>query len=102
MTVEPAVFSPDNDGYQDLLAVIIREKEPDCTVNIEIYDSQGRLVRLLVNNVLTGSEGLFSWDGMTSGRAKAPIGFYVLLVEITRPDGTVKRYKKTAVLAGRL
>ena len=102
VTIEPAVFSPDNDGYQDLLAVIIHEKDPDCTVNIRIYDSRGRLVCLLVNNVLTGSEGVFSWDGMTSGRAKAPIGFYVLLIEITNPGGTVKRYKKTAVLAGRL
>ena len=102
IVIEPCVFSPDNDGHDDLLSIIVRENDPDCTVSIEIYDSKGRIINHLVNNVLTGSEGIFIWDGMTSNKNKAPLGFYVFLIEITRPDGTVKHFKRTAVLGGRL
>jgi hypothetical protein len=102
ITLQPEVFSPDNDGYDDLLTVIIREPEPDYTVSIVVYDSKGRAVRQLANNVLTGSESVFTWDGMTIQQRKAPLGFYILMIEMIRPDGTVKRVRKTAVLGGKL
>jgi hypothetical protein len=101
ISVQPEVFSPDNDGHDDLLSIVIREDDPDYAVSIVAYDTRGRLVREIANNVLTGSEGVFIWDGMTDGRSKAPIGFYVLLIELTRPDGTVRKSKKTVVLGGR-
>jgi hypothetical protein len=100
--IQPAIFSPDNDGLDDLLIVTIQEHDPDYAANIEVYDSRGRLVRQLANNVLLGNEGIFIWDGMTVERKKASLGFYVLLIELTRPDGTVKRTKKTAILGGKL
>ena len=102
VVIKPAVFSPDNDGKDDLLTILIRESGPDNAVNIEIYDAQGRKVSQLANNVLLGSEGVFVWDGMTDEKRRAPVGFYIFLVEITRPDGSVRRVKKTAVLGGRL
>ena len=100
--LQPAIFSPDNDGRDDLLFVTIREKEADWAVNIVVYDSRGRMVRHLANNVLIGSEGVFTWDGMTSSRGKAPMGFYIFLIELTQPDGTVRKSKNTVVLGGKL
>jgi len=100
--IQPAIFSPDNDGRDDLLMVTIRENDPDYMVNIIVYDSRGRLVKQIVNNVLIGSEGVFTWDGMTESRSKAPIGFYILFIELTKPDGTVKKIKKSVVLGGKL
>ncbi|MDP1621828.1 MAG: lamin tail domain-containing protein [Bacteroidales bacterium] len=100
--IQPAIFSPDNDGRDDLLIITIREHEPDYAVNIVVYDPRGRFVRQLANNVVFGGEGIFIWDGMTAARSKAPIGFYILLIELTRPDGTVRKIKKTAILGGRL
>ncbi|MEI7498902.1 MAG: lamin tail domain-containing protein, partial [Bacteroidota bacterium] len=102
INIEPDIFSPDNDGRDDLLNIIIRENNPDCGVNITIYDSRGRLIKQLANNVLSGNEGFFVWDGMTDNRGKAPLGFYILLIEFTRPDGTVRIIKRTTVLAGKL
>ena len=100
--IEPDIFSPDNDGYNDLLNIIIRDDVPDYAVNIAVYDARGRLVRQLVNNVLSGSEGVFVWDGMTTNRSKASLGFYVILIELTKPDGTVRKIKKTTILGGKL
>ncbi|MCX6269047.1 MAG: lamin tail domain-containing protein [Bacteroidetes bacterium] len=102
VTVQPPVFSPDNDGRDDLLMITIRENDADYAVNIIVYNSGGQLVRQLANHVLLGSEGVFIWDGMTAERNKAPLGFYVLFVELTRPNGTVRIIKKTVVVAGKL
>ena len=96
------MFSPDNDGHDDLLIVTIRENDPDCAVNIVVYDARGRQVRQLANNVLLGSEGVFTWDGMTASRSKAPMGFYIVLIEFIRPDGKVRKIKKTAIIGGKL
>lgn len=102
IAIEPEIFSPDNDGYNDLLNIILRIKYPDCVVNITVYDSRGRFVKRLINNVLTGSEEVFTWDGITDNRGKASLGFYIILIEIIKPDGIVNRIKKTAILGGRL
>lgn len=100
--VQPAIFSPDNDGFDDLLIITLRVKDPDFAVNIMVYDSRGRQIRQIANNVMVGTEGIFIWDGMTAARMKASLGFYVLLIEMTRPDGTVRKIKRTAVLGGKL
>jgi hypothetical protein len=100
--IQPAIFSPDNDGRDDLLLITLKTGYPDESVSMVVYDSRGRRVAVLANNVLTGTETAFIWDGMTAARRKAPMGLYVLLIERTRPDGNTRRIKKTVVLGGRL
>ncbi len=100
--VYPEIFSPDNDGRDDLLIVTIRLDNPDFAVNMRVFDSRGRFVRQITNNVFTGSEGVFTWDGMSFARTRAPLGMYILLVELVRPDGVVRKIKRTVVLGGAL
>ncbi len=102
VTVEPEIFSPDNDGYNDIVNIQYKFSTPGYTANITIYDSEGRLVRYLVRNTLLGTEGIFSWDGTTEDNQKANIGIYVIYFEAFNLNGNVERYKKTTVLGGRL
>ena len=102
ISLTPEIFSPDNDGFDDLLYITIRETDPGYSANIFVYDSRGRLIRQIANQMFIGNEGIFSWDGITETNQKAAIGIYVLLFEITRPNGDVKKVKKTTVLGGRL
>jgi hypothetical protein len=55
-----------------------------------------------VQNVLLGSEGSFSWDGLTDDNQKASVGIYIVFFEAFDLNGNVNRYKKTAVLGARL
>ena len=102
VTISPQIFSPDNDGVDDLLTITIQEAEPAYTLNIIIYDAGGRIVRQIANQEYAGNEAVHIWDGNTINNTKAPVGIYILLIEIIRPDGTVKKIKRTAVLGGRL
>ncbi len=95
-------FSPDNDGFEDVLLIEVMPDQSGYVANVKIFDAQGRLVKDLVKNTLLGNSELFKWDGLNNENSKARIGPYVVWVELFRPDGTVIREKKTIVVAGKL
>ncbi len=101
-SVSPDIFSPDNDGYNDVLNIVYSLPAPGYMANIVIYDAQGRLIRRLVLNQLLGASGTFSWDGISDRNEKASVGYYVILIETYDLAGKLRQYKKTAVLGGRL
>lgn len=100
--LSPEIFSPDNDGYNDLLKISYLFGEPGFVANVTIFDDKGRLVRELINNELLGTEGYFIWDGINQSGEKASIGFYIVYFEVFNQNGKVKKVKKTAVLGGKL
>ncbi|MBL4650940.1 MAG: hypothetical protein JKY03_14505, partial [Aureispira sp.] len=94
--------SPDGDGYEDFLLINYNVDDLGYVANIDVYDARGRLVRNLVKGELLAREGSLQWDGTDNQGRKARIGIHILALEIFRPDGTVKRFKKTCVVAGRM
>ncbi len=102
ITVEPEIFSPDNDGYNDVLSIKYKFDQPGYNMTVNIFDAHGRLVRELVNNEYLGTTGAVNWDGIQDDNTKAPVGIYVFYVQIFDLNGKVKQYKKTGVLAARL
>jgi Lamin Tail Domain len=64
ITVEPKIFSPDMDGYQDFCFINYQLPVAGFTGSISVYDVNGRQVRQLVNNILWGVSGSFRWDGL--------------------------------------
>jgi hypothetical protein len=100
-TIDPAIFSPDNDGYQDLLTIAYRFDEPGFVGNMSVYDITGREVRKLMENQLLGTEGAISWDGLLEGGDKGRIGPYIILLEVYDLEGNVEKFKRTVTLAHR-
>lgn len=102
VSVSNEVFSPDGDGYNDVVNINYNFTQPGFVANITIYDSRGRLVRTLIHSELLGTEtGTFSWDGTMDDRTKARVGAYVIYFEAFNTNGEVKKYKKACVLAER-
>ena len=99
--VYPRVFSPDNDGHDDLLNIAYNLDTPGYTANISIFDSRGRRVRILSRSELLSTEGFITWDGATDDNQKADVGIYIIHIELFDPQGNVRNYRKTAVLAAR-
>ncbi len=98
----PEVFSPDGDGHDDLLNVSYSFDQPGYVANIRIFDSRGRLLRYLSRGELLSREGVITWDGTTDDNIKAPIGIYIVHLEVFDLKGNVKHFRRTAVLGGRL
>lgn len=100
--VEPEVFSPDNDGFEDVLHINYQFNQPGFSGSLFIYDMEGREVRRIANNQLLGIEGTFTWDGLTGMGDKAAIGMYVVYFEVFNLKGEVMQFKEVAVLGGHL
>jgi len=101
ISVAPEVFSPDNDGFDDVVNISYQFSDPGFVANVTIYDSKGRLVRELLNNELLGIEGTFSWDGIGDSNEKARVGIHVIFIEVFDLEGNVKQFKEPCVVATR-
>lgn len=102
MTIDPAIFSPDNDGHQDLLTISYRFDQPGFVATLKVFDIAGREVRTLWNNELLGTTGAVSWDGIMDNGSKARMGPYIVLMEAYDLGGNVEKYRQTVTLAHRL
>ncbi len=102
ITVYPEIFSPDQDGNNDVLNINYHFDEPGYVANIVIYDSKGRLIKNLVKSELLATNGTISWDGINEDNERAVIGIYIIYVEVFNLNGDVKHYKRTCVLGKKL
>jgi Lamin Tail Domain len=99
--ISPAIFSPDNDGLDDIATIRCRLKEPGYVANIIIFDAAGRPVRRLVSNGLLGIADYWVWDGLNDKQQRLPSGIYIVFGELFNLQGKKQVFKKTIVLAGR-
>ncbi len=102
VSISNPLFSPDNDGYNDVLNISYKLDEPGKAANVHIYDSKGRHVRYLIRNEQLAQDGTLSWNGINDENEKAPIGIYVIYVELFNLSGKVNKYKLSCTLAGKL
>ncbi|MDR0414771.1 MAG: lamin tail domain-containing protein [Prevotellaceae bacterium] len=98
----PEVFSPDGDGFDDMLFVAYTMPAEGYVANITIFDAAGRPVKVLCRNAMLAVEGRLSWDGVCDNGRVAAVGIYVVYVEVFSLSGRVERFKKTCVVGARL
>lgn len=100
--LDNSTFSPDNDGFEDLLVLSYQSDQPGYLANIQVFDASGRPIKSLARNYSLATEGLITWDGSTNEGGKARIGIYILWIEAFTPLGDKTVEKITCVLAGKL
>ncbi len=100
--LENKLFSPDNDGFQDLLLINYSLDTPGFIATITIYDSRGRVVKDLKQNFLLGTEGTITWDGVSNKGTKARIGPHIVFIDIFDQNGNTDTFKIPCVVAGKL
>jgi len=83
--VQPEVFSPDDDGYNDLLNITITTGSQDWVIGLLITDLQGNRVRILANNDLAGPSVTYTWDGQGEDGSMLPMDFYVVHIRGYHP-----------------
>jgi hypothetical protein len=93
ISIKPQIFSPDNDGYQDVASIIYHFDKEGYMGNILIYDTEGRLIKLLQKNTLLGTNGQFFWNGEMENKEIAPEGIYIVLFQIYDLKKSVKKFK---------
>lgn len=101
ITVSPETFSPDNDGYNDVLNIAWQFGHSGIICNMKIFDSNGRFVKNVMENAPIGPEGVITWDGRNEDGQTAPIGIYIIYTDVFSSDGFTDKVKTVFVLAGK-
>lgn len=102
ISLEYQTFSPDGDGYKDMLIINYNFDSAGFIGNVSIYDDLGRLEKQLAQNLLIGRQGIIRWDGNSKDNTIAPAGMYIIVYEFFNLDGDVESGKKVCVLGKKL
>jgi hypothetical protein len=97
--IEPEIFTPDNDGREDVINICYSFDKPGNVISIWIFDPMGRMIRQLALNLLSGTSGCILWDGTDDNGRRANMGIYLVYIRIFDLDGKVSHIKKTCVLS---
>ncbi len=98
---EYETFTPDNDGFRDLLLLNYSLPNDGFSASITIFTPTGIRVRKLLNNALLSTEGYLTWDGKNADETLCNPGIYVLVVEAITPNGDKIQQKLVCVLSMR-
>ncbi|SFW39970.1 lamin tail domain-containing protein [Chitinophaga sancti] len=99
LTLSSEVFSPDNDGMEDVAVINYALPAPGYVADISIYNAAGRLVKTICNHFLLPPKGFFTWDGTDEVHNIAPTGIYIVFASLIHSEGDVQRWKLPLVLA---
>ncbi|HET9136021.1 MAG TPA: hypothetical protein VFO76_05235, partial [Candidatus Kapabacteria bacterium] len=97
-SITPNPFSPDGDGFEETTTIDLKLPIDDEAVfSIKIYDSRGRIVRILSEHRRIVRTCSFEFDGRDDHGQTLPIGLYTLVAEPIA--GAVQGVKKGIVIA---
>lgn len=99
--VSPDIFSPDNDGIDDMAVIRYELPGPGYVANITIFDALGRPVRYLSRNILLSVKGQIIWDGVGTSNKILTTGVYIVFIEMFDLKGYVRRWKLPITLGRR-
>lgn len=93
LAVEPKIFSPDNDGFNDYCTINYQFEQPGYFASVVIFDARGRLVRSLVKAATLEQKGYFIWNGLDDNSKSLGMGIYIIYLEIFNASGKTMKYK---------
>jgi hypothetical protein len=102
LSVYPEVFSPDQDGMDDILNISYNLDKPSYVANMYIINTSGKIVKQIYKNQLISQTGTTIWDGADNDEEKGRIGLYYVVLEIFDTEGKKKIYRKRFGLANML
>lgn len=102
ISLKSKTFSPDHDGFEDVLEIDYAfPEEEGMMATIDVYNDNGLLIRRLIRNHRLSSSGTLYWDGLMDNNQLAPIGIYILAIEVYNSRGFRKIRRESCVLASK-
>jgi len=101
VTIQPKVFVPDNTGQNDFTTINYKLENPGNFANVNVFNTNGVLVKTLAEGQLLSTTGFMTWDGTTNDGRIATVGYYIVFFEVFDTSGNKKVIKETVVLGTR-
>lgn len=98
MEVINEVFSPDGITCDSNAEIIITCKRPGSKVSLYVFDSDGRTIQIIAENLSAGTKNSFYWNGEDFSGSVCPPGLYIILAVIYDISGRVTSYRNSLTL----
>jgi len=95
------VITPDGDGFQDFTLLSFSCLGNGKSLNIRVFDEQGREVRHLLKNALVGNHQQIRWEGTDENGRKVGVGYYIFWIESYDLDGNREEIQKKIVVGAK-
>lgn len=92
----PPVFSLS--GAESFTRINFELPQSDYFFSVAVYDSEGRKIKELVNNMNAGTSGFVRWDGDRSDGRPANPGFYFVVADVYNLAGRSERFRSRVVV----
>ncbi len=93
------VFSPDNNGYDDLLTINFQFDDPGTILSLSIFSKDGSPIReLLVNQTVSGTGQIF-WDGFSDAGKLVYPGRYLVWAKAFSLEKGTEVFRSSCVVA---
>jgi len=96
--LESRTFSPNGDGFEDLLLIRYAFREANPMLSLTVFDDRGRTANRLVRNKSAGRSGLVTWDGRDENGQPCAAGIYILHAETYTENGRSRSFRESFVL----
>jgi hypothetical protein len=91
-------ITPDNDGYEDFLTIVLRPGGNGNIVSVSVFDERGSMIRKIASNMLTGNEVSLVWDGIDDDGSPVRSGIYIVLITWFDDTGKSESFKRVCTV----
>jgi len=95
-------FSPDGDGFEDILQINYQLADQDYLANVTVYNDKGIVVKKILRNSTIPKMGYLVWNGLKDDGSLSKVGIYSIKFEVFTLSGKTKSFEKVCVLAAKL
>ena len=96
ISLESEVVTPNSDGENDELCILIENEEYGLFCNVRIFTISGHFVKQIADAELLGGKNFIRWDCTNAQGQIVPKGIYLVQVEIMK-DGKIIKCRKLTV-----
>lgn len=100
--VSPSVISPDSDGFNDYATIQYNFSKHHYVASIYVFDSAGRMVKKVAEQMSLGTTGFFSWDGTDQQLKRVKVGIYMVYFQLFDMTGEIKIFKEPIAVGYRM
>jgi len=99
LTITPDIFSPNNDGFDDLATLTIESANYGEIVVINIFDLNGNKIRSYDNILLSYGTNNITWNGTDDRGGLVSKGPYIIFAELFTTAGHIRSKKAFVVVS---
>ncbi len=98
-------FSPDDDGFEDVLLLHYQLLKSGWSATIKVFDASGIFLKTLTENEILATQGTLKWEGNLDDGAsgsRARVGACLLRIELRHADGSSRSITKVFYVVTKL